>query len=68
MSHPGATTAQPSSRPACDRCTRSMDPSAWMPKPNGHGGLRRLTIHHCGPCGRVFDELWGYRDRAVGAN
>jgi hypothetical protein len=42
-----------------------MTPSGWMPKPNGHGGLRRVTIFRCTDCDRLYDELWGYRDDAA---
>jgi len=38
-----------------------MEPSGWVPKPNGEGGLRRVTIYRCEPCTRQYDELWGYR-------
>jgi hypothetical protein len=48
--------------PDCDRCLTTMDPSGWIPKPNGLGGLRRLTVYRCTDCGRIYDELWGYRE------
>lgn len=50
--------------PDCDRCGRPMVPSVWIPKPDGHGGLRRLTVFRCEGCARHFDELWGYREAA----
>ena len=51
--------------PDCDRCLRPMTPSGWIPKPNGHGGLRRVTIFRCADCDRLYDELWGYREEAA---
>ncbi len=62
MSTTGAKPAQIQSRPHCDRCPSGMDPTGWMPRPDGHGGLRRLTVYRCTGCGRIFDELWGYRE------
>jgi hypothetical protein len=44
-----------------------MTPSGWIPKPNGLGGLRRVTVFRCDACDRLHDELWGYRDE-VGLN
>ena len=48
--------------PTCDRCIRPMDASGWMPKPDGHGGLQRLTVYLCRGCGRLYDRQWGYRE------
>ncbi len=64
MSMTRAKPAPTETRPGCNRCERSMDPSAWMLKPNGHGGLLRVTVYLCRTCGRLFDELWGYREPA----
>ena len=58
----GAMTAQTSTRPDCDRCALAMEPTGWIPKPDGSGGLRRLPVYRCNSCGRLYDELWGRRD------
>jgi hypothetical protein len=59
---PSTVNGQSPTIPECDRCPRAMEPSGWIPKPNGHGGLRRLTVFRCTDCSRVFDEVWGYRE------
>ena len=64
MNSAGTRSAPSPTCPDCDRCLRTMEPSGWMPKPNGHGGLRRLTVFRCSSCDRIYDELWGYRDEA----
>lgn len=61
--HPTGTLPAPMPTcPDCDRCSHPMAPSGWMPKPNGHGGLRRLTVFRCNRCDRFYNELWGYRE------
>jgi hypothetical protein len=62
MNSSGTLPAPPPTCPDCDRCRRTMAPSGWIPKPNGHGGLRRLTVFRCAGCDRLLDELWGYRE------
>ncbi len=59
-----AMSAGCATHPTCDRCSEAMEPSGWMLKPNGSGGLRRLTVFRCPSCGRLFDELWGAHDAA----
>jgi hypothetical protein len=43
-----------------------MAPSGWIPRPDGHGKIRRLTFFRCEPCDRLFDERWGYREASPG--
>ena len=52
--------------PGCDRCAQPMPASGWMPRPNGQGGLRRVTFFRCDDCGRLFDEVGGYRESQPG--
>ena len=66
MNPTGTLPAPIPTHPDCDRCLRAMEPSGWIPKPNGHGGLRRVTVYRCSGCDRLYDELWGYREGAGG--
>jgi hypothetical protein len=60
---PGAKETQPS----CDRCSIPMVASGWVPQPDGQGGLRRVVVYRCSSCGRLFDNLWGFRE-GIGEN
>ena len=65
MNPAGIRPAPSPTCPDCDRCLQTMTASGWIPKPDGHGGLRRVTVFRCAGCHRAFDELWGYRDEAA---